>query len=221
MREKVRLIVPSPDGKRLATVSECIRQPLQACRPDLDITDYWLKLWDLEGRLIWERPIPSPPSHHHAVMRFSPDGCRLIECFNGDHKVRVWDVSGGVLLRTVVRGQADKVEFLEWFADGGRILYATQKDAAIYHVDQETQIARIESDPATRSDFQISPDGFIMAVKNYESIELWDAEGRQLAPLKLPRKLSPFSLAGCPGGFLVGTSAAGVVLHFELIPPRS
>ena len=116
--ERVRSVVFSPDGKRIASASD----------------DYMVQLWDAEKG----EPIGAPLEGHHKsvlLVVFLPDGKRIASA-SSNNTVQLWDTEKGDSIGAPLEGHRKSVLSVVFSPDGKRITSASS-DNTVWLWDTE------------------------------------------------------------------------------------
>lgn len=207
-KQQVHSAIFSPDGRRVATISN----------------DNIAHVWDAaSGRLITTiaghkahltsvafspdgRRIVSGSDDMTAIVRdaetgalmttlfghkayvssvvFSPDGCRIVTA-SGDNTARIWDASSGALVTTLF-GHGSWVFIAAFSPDGSRIVTASHdKTARIWDADTGALITTLSGHSDRVNSAAFSPDGRrIVTASHDKTARIWDAvSGAQVIPI--------------------------------------
>jgi len=137
------------------------------------------RLWDLQGHVLHEYPVPSSSSMTY-MCSFSSDGHAVgFGCMDGS--AWVYEVSGGLI--GTLRGHDDEVVSLRFSRDGRSIVTASiDGTARIWSIWDETLPTICGHRGEVRAAF--SPDGEWIATSGWgETARIWDARGRSFVSL--------------------------------------
>jgi WD40 repeat protein len=223
-------VVYSPDGKRLATVSEDSKAKVwdaASGRELLTLSGHSQALWGVAfsadgGRLatagedrkarVWdvasgrELTVVSGTSEAAAVA-FSPDGTRLAVGY-ADGIVRVWDIASRQRLLELA-GHSGAVRALSFSPDGMRLASASQDATAkIWDAVSGKKLRDLAGHRAEVRGVSFSPDGMRLATASSDhTTKIWEiASGRQV--ITLADANAVFRVAYSPDGRRLATALA-------------
>ena len=162
------------------------------------------------GQTIWDVQSQQPIHRLHPLglhPAFSPDGALL--AVSGGRPIKLWDVSGGQLLRTF-ESQADDDSFSIAFSPDGKWLADSGHDGRIRLWDVASgQVARSLAHGTGNDvhDLAFSPDGkWLVSVGTDYAVRLWDfATGQMLQTMTHSNGL--YGVAFSPDGSLVASAS--------------
>jgi WD40 repeat protein len=134
-----------------------------------------------------------------AVVRFNPDGTRLISPGLEPGTAQIFDASTGALVRTLHGQGSDPLSHVNWSPDGRFIATASRTDASteIWDAESGSKLHRLtvrSGDPVCCWE-EFSPDGSVLTTDVWDGTErIWDTStGKQLAVLDGggPKAFSP------------------------------
>jgi WD40 repeat protein len=148
----------SPDGKRLAAVSDEAAAPVKFWDPNTGQETLALTL---------------PPEHGRRTLAWGPDG-RRFATGGTDGTVRVWDASSGEKL-FVLRGHTKYLHGVAFSPDGRRIASSSVDGTVrVWDAEKGEQIRTLKGHTSWVGGVLFSPDGKWLASGSNELI-LWDA----------------------------------------------
>jgi FOG: WD40 repeat len=108
------------------------------------------------------------------VLDFSPDG-KLLATGAADHKVRLWEVASGKLLRTFATKGASGTQQVNFSPDGQRLVAAAGKTLYLWEVESARSLLTYVG--PTQNSFGIfSPDGTLLVSVHYDQkADIWAA----------------------------------------------
>ena len=166
----------SPDGRRVATVSD-IERSRQSGVPRAEEA----RLWDVETG----RPLGEPFRHRNSItsVRFVADGSCLLTI--GGEEARLWDVDGGSPVTPPIRHRLGLVRDQVQVSDDGRWLLTAGLDQSVrlWDLAKEDLVRSLRTEGPIESQLThhvtdrsvaFSRDGSRLMIRGFGAVRLWD-----------------------------------------------
>jgi WD40 repeat protein/TPR repeat protein len=171
--ESLTCAVYSPDGSRIATVSE------RSVRIWDAHTGAALSAFSLPGVRFGS---PHGDAGYRGSAAYSPDGKRIVTTMD-DRTARIWDVHTGTVV-TILSGHTDAIATATYSPDGKRIVTAGDRTARVWDAATGRQLLVISGHVGYVWSAAYSPDGRTIATASVDkTARIWDAMTG--APLKV------------------------------------
>ncbi len=181
----------SPDGQWMVTTSITSDHPGILVQKMPDGTQ--------ERTLTWEHQ----PAGGRGLLRFSPDGSRLV-AFSGDGFVQVWRVADGTLLNTFPAAPVGSSSFMAISPDGQTLALPDPDGIAFYNLTDGQLLSRLGDHPDVISTGVLSPQNDRVAAlvgrdnSDTDSLVVWTLPEGKIA-YTIP-KVGGICLAWSPQG---------------------
>jgi WD40 repeat protein len=154
---RLRHVVLSPNGSRLAAVSE---------------TNGEIMVYEVDSGISAGKPIPAEDLYSFAL---SQDGQKLLSV-NSDGTVKLWDVSSGKLTSTWTQSRNSSSLSFVAFADDLRHVALVNRDGGVTVLSSLGQRSVLEkAEQAPNLPVRFSPNGKLLAtISKQHKVKLWD-----------------------------------------------
>src|SRR5688572_18290551 len=162
----VGMVIPSPDGTRVAVAYDTGNEPGA------------VQIWDVHRN----KPLFLLTGHASGVwgLAYSPDGTRIA---SGDNTgtVKVWDAKTGDALLTLEHSTNSKIRALVFSRDGRYLASGTQNGIGkIWDTSTGQLLLTLTGHTSTLKDFAFRSDGAQLATAGYDgTVRVWDARSGQ------------------------------------------
>ncbi|MBI4557933.1 MAG: protein kinase [Candidatus Hydrogenedentes bacterium] len=190
----------SPDGRRIATVSE--NWPLGTPSDDKTPHAWFVKVWDTATGA--ELATLAESDANISSLAFSPDGEQILTTAAQDNKARIWDVPSATELHTLAT-HTGALNMCAYSPDSTRIVTASHDNTAkLWDAATGQELATLHGHTGSVYSAVVSPDGTRVVTASEDSTaRIWDGSTGQ--PLvSLTGHTSPvLNAAFSPDGKLV------------------